>query len=153
MTTSENRQNTSPTARTSTGRVLVDDAPVNVYHIAISDAKLPDEVFRSGMVEVEQVATEGSFCISQSTSKQHCQDLSSHKQKPCRSRALFSNGKGAEQPASKFRNFIERSSNAAFPAGKLHRICSRPSHTYIDLLCCLLEEKDRYHLYISYACP
>ncbi|KAG7378915.1 hypothetical protein PHYPSEUDO_009312 [Phytophthora pseudosyringae] len=43
---------------------------------------------------------------------------------------VFKTAKAQNKPASKFRNFIERSSNAAFPA-----------------------EKDRYHLYVSYACP
>ncbi|ETM41437.1 hypothetical protein F442_13156 [Phytophthora nicotianae P10297] len=43
---------------------------------------------------------------------------------------VFKTAKAQNKPASKFRNFIERSSDAAFPA-----------------------EKDRYHLYVSYACP
>ncbi|KAL4088063.1 hypothetical protein PRIC1_012493 [Phytophthora ramorum] len=43
---------------------------------------------------------------------------------------VFKSAKAQNKPASKFRNFIERSSSAAFPA-----------------------EKDRYHLYVSYACP
>ncbi|POM81739.1 Glutathione S-transferase [Phytophthora palmivora] len=43
---------------------------------------------------------------------------------------VFKSAKEQNKPASKFRNFIERSSSATFPA-----------------------EKDRYHLYVSYACP
>ncbi|OWZ01428.1 Glutathione S-transferase [Phytophthora megakarya] len=43
---------------------------------------------------------------------------------------VFKSAKAQNKPPSKFRNFIERSTNAAFPA-----------------------EKDRYHLYVSYACP